>query len=103
MAEDYYGTGGFQPKGLGGVLQGSGTGGAYIMVRYVGADPLHGMGPGKLPTGGCKVDNGDTTKETGGGGLVIPTTGGSDELGKILGHRVLYLKEAEHVHAVQCN
>ena len=51
------GTGGCQPKGLGGVLQGGGTGGAAIRFGGVGAEPLNGTVPRKLPTRSCKVDN----------------------------------------------
>ena len=72
------GTGGYQPKGLGGIFQGSGTGGAAIWVGDVGAEPPHGTGPGNIPTWGSKEDNGDTAKETGGGGMGIPTAVGSD-------------------------
>ena len=43
------GMGGHQPKGLGDVFQGGSTCSAFIQVGDVGDDPLHGMGPGKLP------------------------------------------------------
>ena len=69
--------GGCQPKGIGDVLQGGSTGGADIRVGGVGDDPPHGTGPGNLPKRGRKEDNGETSKETGGGGLVMPSTGGS--------------------------
>ena len=43
---------GCHTKGLGDVLQGSGTGGDYISVGDEGADPPHGTVPGNLPTWG---------------------------------------------------
>ena len=72
------GTGGCQPKGLGGVFQGGGTVGADFWFEDVVDDPPHGTGPGKLSTQGCKADNGDTDEDTGLGGLVISTTGVSN-------------------------
>ena len=97
------GTVGCQTKGLGDVLQGSGTDSASIWVREVGADPPHGTGPGKLPSRGCKMYNRETAEETGGWGLGISTAGGSDVGGRLLGDRVFYHKEVEHVCAVRCN
>ena len=72
------GTGGFQPKGLGNVFQVSGTGADAFRVRYVGARPPHGTGPGKLPTGCCKADTGKISEEKRGGGMGVTTTGRSD-------------------------
>ena len=74
---------GFQTKGLGDVLQGGGTCGTSIWVGGVDADPPHGMGPGKPPSQGLKSDNGETAKDTGGGGMVIPTAGGNGGRGSI--------------------
>ena len=68
MADEDSGTGGGQPKDLRGVFQGGETGGADFRVRDVCAEPLHGTGPWKFSTWGCTADNGDTAKETGGGG-----------------------------------
>ena len=43
-----YGTVGLHTTDLWDVLQGGGAGGSIIRVGYVGANPLHGTGPGKL-------------------------------------------------------
>ena len=52
------GTRGRQPKGLGEVFKGVGSGGDFIWVGDVGAEPPHGMVPGKLPENGRQADNG---------------------------------------------
>ena len=57
-------------------VQDGGPGGASFQVGDVGADPPHETGPGDFSTQGRKVDKMETFKDTGGGGLVIPTTGG---------------------------
>ena len=56
------GTGGRQNTGMGVVIQGSGTGGSFIWVRDVVADPPHGTSPGKIPAQGCWADYGEATK-----------------------------------------
>ena len=71
------GMGGCQPKGIKDVLKGGGTGCAAIHDRYVGADPLHRTAPGMFPTQGCKIDNKNTAKDTGKGGMGISAAGGS--------------------------
>ena len=68
MVGEDYGTGGRHPKGLGGFFQGGSARGALIQVVYVGADPLHGKGPGKLLSKVFQADNVEETKSTGGGG-----------------------------------
>ena len=83
MLGDDYGTVGCQPMGIGDVFQDGGTGGAAIRVGYVVADPLHRMVTGKLPTWGCKADNGKIAKEKVGGGLGITTTVESNGGGRI--------------------
>ena len=55
-----------------GYFQGGGPGGADLRVGDVGANPPHGTVPGKLSTWGHKEDNGETDKETGGGGWEYP-------------------------------
>ena len=64
-------------------FRGGGPGGAAIRFGDVGADPSHGTGPGKLSTRCQKADIGEIAKETGGGVLVIPTSGGSDGGGRL--------------------
>ena len=64
------GTGGRQPTGLGGVIQGSGAGGSSIQVRDVGADPPHGKVPGKFPAQGRQSDYREERW-----GLGVPTAG----------------------------
>ena len=63
------GTGGCQPKGLGGVFQGGGTVSAYFWFEDMVDDPPHGTGPGKISIEGRKADKGETAKDTGVGGL----------------------------------
>ena len=46
-------------------------------------DPPHETGPVKLLKQGRKADNGEKSKDMGGGGLEIPTTGGIDEGSKL--------------------
>ena len=77
------GMGGCKPKAIRYVIQGGGTGRATILVGDLVADPPHGTGPGKLPIWGRKLDNGETAKDTGGGGMVIPTAGGNGGRGSI--------------------
>ena len=72
------GTGGHQPKGLGDVFQGGSAGGYFIQVVDVGADPLHGTGPGKLPAQGFQADNAEADGAMGGCGLGVPTAGDSN-------------------------
>ena len=48
MDDEDTGTGGYQLTGIGDIFQG-GTGGSFIMVRDVRADPLHRIGPEKFP------------------------------------------------------
>ena len=95
--------GGYQSKGIGDVFQGGGTGGDAIWVVDEGAEPPHGTGTRKLPTWGWKVYNRDTAKEKRGGGLIIPTNGGSNGRGRIRGVRGLYLKETEHGRKLHCD
>ena len=45
----------------------------------MGDYPPYGTGHGNLPTRGSKLDNGEISEETGGGGTGIPTAGGSNE------------------------
>ena len=40
----------------------------FIWFREVGADPLHGKFPEKIPAQGLQSDDGDATGATGGGG-----------------------------------
>ena len=96
-------TGGCQTKVLRDVFQGGGTGGADFRVGDVGADPPHGTGPGKFSTQGRALDNWKIAKETEGGGMGIPTTGGIDGGGGIWGDRGLHLKESENVRAIHCD
>ena len=77
------GTGGWQPKGLEDVFRGGGTGSVAFSVRGVGADLPYGTGPGNLTTQGCKVYTRETSKETQGGCLGIPTGDGSDVGGRL--------------------
>ena len=58
-----------------GCFQGGVPGGSAFRIGYMGSDPLHGTVPGKFSTRGCKVDNGETSKDTGGGGTIIPNVG----------------------------
>ena len=58
----------------------------------MGSDPPHGTDPGKLSTQGRNADNKETSKETGGGGLVITTAVGSDGGSGLRGYQGLYLK-----------
>ena len=47
----------------------------------MGSDPLHGTGPGKISTWGCREDNRETDKGAVGGELGIPTAVGSNGIG----------------------
>ena len=78
LADEDPKTGECQPKGLGAVFQGGGTGGATFWVGDVGAEPPHGTGPGKFPPWVPKEDNGETDNETEVGELGIPTARGSN-------------------------
>ena len=60
--------GGRHPKVLENVFQGGSAGSAFIRVKYVGAETLHGTGPGKFPALGRQEHNWKATEETGGGG-----------------------------------
>ena len=62
-------TAGRQTTVLGDVLQGGGAGGSSILVGYVGADPLHGKGPGKLPAQVFQEYHRDAAGAIGGWGL----------------------------------
>ena len=59
-------------------LKDGGIGGSDFRVGDVGNEPPHWTGPGKFLTWVRKADTGETDKETGGGGLGIPTAGCSN-------------------------
>ena len=63
MAGKDSGTGGSYLKGLRDVLKGGSAGGSagsdLFFVGYVGADPPHETGPGKLPAQGRQTYNGE--------------------------------------------
>ena len=62
---------------LGG-FQGGSAGGSFIQVGDVSADLPQGTVPGKLLAKGRQADNRKPDKETGGGGLGVPTAGDSN-------------------------
>ena len=66
---------GLQLKVLRDVFQGISAGGYFICVRDVGVNPLHGTGPGKLPSQSHQVDNEETAKDMEGWGIVVTTAG----------------------------
>ena len=65
-------------QGSWGCFQGGRAGGSFIQVGDVYYDPPHWTGPDNIPAQGCHVGNKDTSGETGGCGLGIPTAGDSD-------------------------
>ena len=87
--------GGSQPRGLGDVFQGGGAGGYFIWVGYVGDEPPHGIGPGKLTEQGCQVYYRETVKVLRTWGLVLPTAGDSDGGVGVLRDEILCPEEEE--------
>ena len=67
------GKGGRKLKGAGDVFYDSFFGGTSLQVGDVGDDPPHGLVPGMVSTQGSQTDLWDTTKESGGWELGIPT------------------------------
>ena len=49
LDDKYLGTGRINHTGVGNLIQGGDTGSFSILVRYVGDNPSHGPGPGKVP------------------------------------------------------
>ena len=47
---------------VGDIIQGSGSGGAYLRVVDVGDDPPHGPSPGRFPAQGVPMDHRKTSK-----------------------------------------
>ena len=77
------GTGGRQPMGLGDFFQDRGTGGYFIWVREVCADPLNGTGPGKFPAQGRQENYGEAAKFMRYWGIGVPTAGDINGGGRI--------------------
>ena len=65
-------------KGLGDVFQGGGAGGSFIWVGDVGADTLHGTGPGEIPSQGCQADNREASEAMVGLGMGATIAGDRD-------------------------
>ena len=61
-----------------GIFQGGSTGGSIIRVVDVGSETLHGTGSRKFSAQGYQAGYGEESKEIGGWGLGVPTTGYSD-------------------------
>ena len=52
-----WGEGGVEPKGVGGIFQGGGTGGTDFGFGYVVDDPPHGLVPGGCSAQGRHTDH----------------------------------------------
>ena len=102
-ADEDTGTGGGQPKGIRDVFQGVITGNVAFSDQRRGCLPPAWMVPDRFSSQGCTADHIETYGETGGGGIVIPTTGDSNVGGELRGDRGLHPKNPEHGRAIYCD